>query len=280
MNQRTVASQFEIKGKGLHSGRPVTMVVEEAPENSGILFQRCDLPDAPPLKVGINTVVDVQRCTALGNESFRIGTVEHFLAAAYGLGIDNLRVRIDSDEMPALDGSSKVFCEFLLRAGSREQHEKKRLYGINTPYFVSRGNALVIALPSDTLKITGIFESSHPLVSNQIFEYEVEPESFTQEMAPARTFCFWEEVKGLWEQNLGLGGDFDNAVVIKEDGFSSPLRFENEMVRHKCLDLLGDLALLGRFLCVHLISIRAGHSANIEMVKLLDGSVAETGVIV
>lgn len=270
MKQRTISSAFEIQGKGLHSGKPVRIRVEGAPEDSGILFERKDLSGTPILRAEVSNVVDVKRCTVLGNERFRISTVEHFLAAAYGLGLNNLKVTIDSEEMPATDGSSKVFCEYFLKAGIEEQGREIERWMPSAPLFVKEGNAVVIALPSDELKITSIFESSHSMVPTQIFESAIEPESFITELAPARTFCFWEEVKGLWECNLGIGGDYDNALVIMPDGFSTPLRFANEIARHKCLDLLGDVALFRKCLGVHLISVRAGHLLNIQLLKIFD----------
>lgn len=270
MRQKTIAGPVEIHGKGLHTGREVKIVVTSEKADTGILFERVDLPGRPVLRADVGNVVNVDRCTVIGNGDFRISTVEHFMAAASGLGIDNLRVLIDGEEMPALDGSSRIYCEQFLSAGVKEQHHKKKRYTLRSSQFAAQGNAVILALPADDFHVTCLFESSHPMVPSQILEYIPSPESFVKEIAPARTFCFWEDVQQLREKNLALGGDLDNALVIKPDGFSTPPRFDGEMVRHKCLDLLGDAALLGRWTAMHLISIRAGHRLNIGLMKKLD----------
>jgi len=267
MKQTTIRGEAVIRGVGLHTGCSVSMMVKESPEDTGIVFARCDLPGSPEIQARVGNVVSIERCTVLGGDSFTISTVEHFLAACYGLGIDNLRVELDGEELPALDGSALPFCRELAAAGIREQHREKEILVLDTPLWVSRGNALLIALPWQGLKLTGIIDFAHPMVGTQIYEIEVTPSSFTDGLAPSRTFGFWEEVESLLRRNLARGGSFDNAVVIRQEGFSTPLRFPDELVRHKCLDLLGDLALVGKRASLHLLSLKAGHALHIEMMK-------------
>ncbi|MHC9543843.1 MAG: UDP-3-O-acyl-N-acetylglucosamine deacetylase [Vulcanimicrobiota bacterium] len=271
MKQRTVANSFDMEGIGLHKGKKVHMTINPAPPDSGIVFVRSDCEDRPRIAASFSEVTGVERCTALGKGDVRIITVEHFLASAYGLAVDNLEVEIDNEELPALDGSARLFCQAFMDSGIREQEREKRTLEINAPLYAARGDGLLIALPGEALCLTCIIAYDHPMVKTQLYEMTVTPERFFSECAPARTYGFWEEVEGLYERNLALGGSLENAVVIKQDSFMTPLRFDNEMVRHKCLDLLGDLALLGCSLKGHIISLRAGHALNIEILKLLSG---------
>ncbi len=271
VKQRTVAKSFEMRGRGLHKGKEVHMMINPAPPDSGIVFVRSDCEDRPRIAASFSEVAGVERCTALGKGDVRISTVEHFLASAYGMGVDNLEVEIDNEEVPALDGSARLFCQGFLDSGIREQEREKRTLEVKAPIYAIRDNGLLVALPGEDLRLTCIIEYDHPMVKTQLYETTVTPERFISECAPARTYGFWEEVEDLYKRNLALGGSLENAVVIKQDGFMTPLRFDNEMVRHKCLDLLGDLALLGCSLKGHFISLRAGHALNIEILKLLRG---------
>jgi UDP-3-O-acyl N-acetylglucosamine deacetylase len=267
MKQTTIGREIEMKGVGLHTGCQVCMTVREGPENSGIVFIRCDLPGLPEVRAEVKNVVNIERCTVLGRDTFTISTVEHFLGACYGMEIDNLRVELHGEELPALDGSALPFCRSLAQAGIKEQHTEREEIVLDEPLWVARGDALLIALPWQGLKLTGIIDFRHPMVGTQMCELQLTPSSFIDELAPSRTFGFWEEVESLLARNLARGGSFDNAVVIRQDGFSTPLRFPDELVRHKCLDLLGDLALVGKRASLHLLSMKAGHALHIEMMK-------------
>jgi UDP-3-O-acyl N-acetylglucosamine deacetylase len=270
MKQRTIADPVTIEGIGLHTGKLATMRLMEGAPGSGILFTRIDMPEKPVIAAHVGNVINVDRCTVLGKNGARISTVEHFMAAVYGLGLDNLMVEIHGEEVPAMDGSAKIFCSIIEEAGYKEQEGERRCPALDVPLWVENEGALLIALPAVELKLTCIIDFSHPLVGTQIYEVIVTPSSFLSEIAPARTFGFLEEVTTLRERELALGGDLGNALVIKPDGFSSPLRFEDELVRHKCLDLLGDLALLGVRPHLHIISLRGGHSLNARLTKAID----------
>jgi UDP-3-O-acyl N-acetylglucosamine deacetylase len=267
MKQRTISREVSCAGIGLHTGAQVTMTLQEGQKDSGIVFVRTDLPGAPEVRAHVRNVVNVERCTILGRDSMRIATVEHFLAACYGLGIDNLKVLIDGEEVPALDGSARLFCDCLLGAGVKEQEKERETLTLTEPLSVRQGSALLVALPWDGLKLTGIIDFPHPMVGTQMYECELDPSHFVSELAPSRTFGFWEEVESLLARGLARGGSFDNAVVIRQDGFSTALRFPDELVRHKCLDLLGDIALAGKRVSAHLISLKAGHALHREMMQ-------------
>jgi UDP-3-O-acyl N-acetylglucosamine deacetylase len=271
MKQRTIGKAFQLEGIGLHTGKEVCMKVSPAQPDSGIVFIRTDLQDRPRIPASFSEVAGVDRCTAVGRGDARVSTVEHFLASAYALSVDNAEVEIDSEELPALDGSATIFCQGFIDSGSVEQDMERKTLSVKTPLFAARGDCLLMAVPGDELRLTCIIVYDHPMVKTQLFEMTVTAGRFVSECAPARTYGFWEEVEGLYSRNLALGGSLDNAVVIKQDCFMTPLRFDNEMVRHKCLDLLGDLALLGRDLKGHFISLRAGHALNIEILKQLSG---------
>ncbi|MDQ7824791.1 MAG: UDP-3-O-acyl-N-acetylglucosamine deacetylase [Candidatus Eremiobacteraeota bacterium] len=278
MGQHTIASAVRIEGKGLHSGCPVVMELSPAPEDTGVVFYRRDHPEFPPLKARASSVVNTERCTILGNSHFTVSTVEHLLAACCGSGIDNLAIHIDAGEVPVLDGSALPFCNVLLKAGRCTQKKDRRSARLRKPFWIARGESLIAALPSDTLRFTVLIDYEHPLVGVQVFEYTLAQETFLSEVAPARTFGLWEEVKILLEKNLARGGDLENALVIMPEGYSSPLRLPLEPVRHKCLDLIGDYFLAGAAIPLHIVSIRAGHALNAELVKYLESlEVIENG---
>lgn len=270
MYQQTIATRIDIEGTGLHSGKLIKMKICEGPPDSGIVFKRVDIEGHNEIKAHAKNVVNVDRCTTVGRDGIKISTIEHFMAAAYGLGIDNLLIEIDGEELPALDGSADVFCKRLKAGGIKSCGKERYFLTIRTPLFVENKYAKIIALPGKGLRLTCIIDYSHPVVQGQVFEISLENDSFEEVIAPARTYGFWEEVSDLWERNLALGGNLDNALVIKKDGYTSQLRFHNELVRHKCLDLLGDLALIGKRMNAHFISLRGGHSLNFEMVKSLE----------
>ena len=269
MTQSTIESTIRIAGTGLHTGRQITMTVKPAGLDNGIVFVRTDVPGNPSVPATVEHVVNVERCTVLGLDNVQIATVEHFLAACYGLSVDNLTVEIDSGEVPAMDGSARLFCDVLVNAGRRELGGERKVLCLKEPQVVGMGRSLLMALPSDRLRLTAIIDFAHPMVGTQLFEYDSEKDTFVDHIAPSRTFGFWEEVQALRDRNLAKGGSFDNALVVMPDGFSSPLRFPDELVRHKCLDLFGDMALVQRDMQVHFVSLRAGHALHVELMKKL-----------
>jgi UDP-3-O-[3-hydroxymyristoyl] N-acetylglucosamine deacetylase len=266
--QKTIKNEFVFEGVGLHSGKKVKAVCIPAVEDSGIVLVRTDQFKKPRLKISSENIFSSLRSTNLKKGDFLFRTVEHFLSALYGLGIDNLTVEIDAEEMPVLDGSSVSFIRLLKKAGIKSLSKKRRDYSFKKPFFLSNGNSFFVLLPSDHLKIT--YFLTLPSVGMQSAVFEEGINDFASDIAPARTFGFWEEVPKLWENNLALGGTLENAVLISKDGsFSSKLRFSNEFARHKVLDFLGDLYLSGFFLKADITAVRTSHAFHAQVLKNL-----------
>jgi UDP-3-O-acyl N-acetylglucosamine deacetylase len=265
--QKTVSGEIGITGVGLHSGRNVSLRIKGAPEDSGILFTRVDLPGRPAMRVSVEEAGGSARCTTLGSSEFRLMTVEHFLAAAWGMGVDNLAVEIDGPELPILDGSALPYAMELRNSGIVAQKREKSPILIRRGLHFSMGDAVLLAMPSDVLKITYVASFPGTAAGTQLLQIVLDEDNFISEIAPARTFALWEEVEALRNSNLARGGSLENAFLLHRDGYSSPLRFPDEVVRHKVLDLIGDLAVLGRPLAAHILAVRSGHRSNIELVK-------------
>lgn len=267
MLQKTIKNSIEFEGIGLHTGKKSHVKVLPAPENSGIKFLRAGLEGATPFLAHFSKVTSTERSIVLEDGSSRIRTPEHLLATAYGLGIDNLSIELNGEEIPAMDGSGQTFSQMFLQAGIMTQEAQKAFITISDSIWVAQDNSHVIAFPDKELKITYIADFSHPLIGTQFLEFSFNDGDFARDIAPARTFGFWEEVKSLWNRRLALGGNLENAIVIKKNCFSTPLRFEDEIVRHKCLDLIGDISLLGAQLNAHIFAIKSSHSLDIKLLN-------------
>jgi len=297
-NQQTIKEEISYSGTGLHTGNKTTITFKPAPANSGILFKRVDIPDSPVIPADVDHVIDISRGTTIGIGDVKIHTVEHVLAAISGLEIDNIICEIDGNEPPVGDGSALPFVEVLLKAGYVEQESPRDYLVIDKTITYSepeRGIDIVI-FPSDVFRITFMVDYKNPALGTQYTSMYSLREEFATEFAAARTFCFLHEVEELWKAGLIKGGDLDNAVVIidrnmddeelaelrKKFGIDSKvhlsangilngkeLRYPNEPVRHKALDLIGDLALLGVPIRGHVLAARSGHAANAELVKLI-----------
>lgn len=261
--QRTLARPVEMSGVGIHSGAPARLRVLPAEPDTGRVLAAGGR-DIPAL---VRHVVGLDRCITLGFDSVSISTVEHLLAAAAGLGLDNLRIQVEGPEIPIMDGSAAAFVEAFQGAGTAEQNAAAPRIELPRPLWVSHGDALVLALPHRSLELEYAVHFDHPLVGSQWVRFDPVRDSFREVLAPARTFGFWEEVPALRKQGLARGGDLSNALVITPDGFSTPPRFPDEPARHKCLDLLGDLALLGADLAARVVAVRAGHRLHVELVR-------------
>lgn len=294
--QRTLKKSVSYSGVGLHTGNKTTITFKPAEVNSGIVFIRKDLKGRPRIPAIIENVVDITRGTSIGKGSATVYTVEHVLAALAGLELDNVIMELDSNEPPVGDGSCLPLTKVLLRVGTIEQEEVKNYIEIDTPIFYSekeRGVDIVV-LPSEELRMTFLIDYKNPALGTQYTSLVSLEEEFAREFAPARTFCFLSEVETLKEQGIIKGGDLDNAIVIvdhkmdkkelnrlkklfdlKQDVFVGKtgilndlkLRFPNEPCRHKAIDLLGDLYLLGAPLKAHVLAARSGHAANVELIK-------------
>ncbi len=267
--QRTLRTAVEFSGVGIHTGDSVQARVLPAAQGTGIEFVRTDVADALPIPARIAYHSSKDRRTRLQRNGTNVDTVEHFLAVCNGLGIDNLTVELSGPELPALDGSAKELVELFQQAGIVEQRAEARCFRLDRPVYVRNGRATLVALPPDrpalTLQYIATFEE--PGVPNGSLQLEVSPETFTSEIAAARTFCLASEVDELRRAGFGKGATRENTVVLGDP--QTQLRMPNEPVRHKMLDLLGDLQLLGADLHAHVIATGSGHATNAELVHRL-----------
>lgn len=272
--QKTISSEVTLKGIGLHTSNAVNVKLKPAEVGEGINFIRVDLKDKPVIKAAIDNSVANSRSprrTSIGTDGFQIYTLEHFMSALAGLEIDNLNVEIDGNEMPGLDGSSLNYTEALLKAGIKEQEKERQFCVIREPIIVEEEGSSIMIFPSDEFKVSYTLKYNHPYIKSDFLELTINPDSFRNELAPARTFCLEEEAHELQRSGLGLGANYENTLVVGKDGvLKNKLRFDNEFIRHKILDLLGDLYLLGYPIKGHVIAIKSGHSLNMKLVKKID----------
>ncbi len=292
--QHTLQSEVSISGTGIHTGVQVNMALKPAAPNFGIQFQRIDLPGQPVIKADCDLVTDTSRGTTLESNGIKINTVEHVLAALVGMGIDNVLISLNGPEVPIMDGSSEPFIELIDKAGVEEQDAENIWYTINQNilYKDDKKNVELIAVPADEYSITTLIDFNSPVLGTQHAGLK-HIRDFKNEIAPCRTFCFLHELEMLLDNNLIKGGDFDNAIVVvdkpvgskemtrlakvfgkekievKSEGYLNniELRFPNEPARHKLLDIVGDLALVGYPVKAHIIANRPGHSSNVEFAK-------------
>jgi UDP-3-O-acyl N-acetylglucosamine deacetylase len=271
VKQKTINAPITIKGVGLHTGRKCRAVFLPAPDNTGICFVRTDLPTRPTFEAHVKNVVDVVRGTTLGQGESRVYTIEHILSALNGLEISNLVIEMDDSEPPVLDGSSKGFVEAILESGIKEQESFKNYFSVETPMEYSSHQTVIRIEPADTLEINCRIDYNHPMIGKQIFVFS-RHDDYSKTIAPARTFCFDYEIEALKKKGLAKGGSLDNAIVIGPEGIYNPgesLRFNDEFVRHKILDLMGDLMLLGSPLKARVIAKRCGHGHNVKFLRAL-----------
>jgi UDP-3-O-[3-hydroxymyristoyl] N-acetylglucosamine deacetylase len=266
--QRTLQRAVVVEGVGLHSGSKVSLRLLPAPANHGLVFARVDLPGRPVIRVCSELVTDTSLATTLGLGSAKVATVEHLLAALSGLGIDNLRMEIDGPEVPIMDGSAAPFAMRMSEAGIRHQGEPKRFLVIKKTVTVTDGDKHATFSPARRFRIDCTIDFKHPLISDQQFTLEFSDRSFIREVARARTFGFLRDVDKLRSMGLARGGSLDNAVVVDDFSILNPegLRFPDEFVRHKLLDALGDVALLGRPVIGALTVYKTGHALNQKLV--------------
>lgn len=245
MNQITIAKKIEGIGIGLHKGEPIKLILEPLEADMGVVFYRSDL--GLSFRAEPKNVIDTQMATVLGSKDGFISTIEHLMSAISAYGIDNIRVVLDANEVPVMDGSAMAFCMLLDEAGIRKLDKKKKILSIKKPIEVRIGDKFVKLEPSKDFKFDYTIKFNNPVIGTQNFVFDFSKRNFIDQIAKARTFGFLKDVQMLRSKNLALGGSLDNAVVIDENKILNPegLRFENEFVRHKILDAIGDLALLG-----------------------------------
>ena len=273
--QRTIEKPVVVQGIGLHSGKESHITLRPPPPDPRVVFHHkkhaTDIPARPEF------VVDSHHATTLGVNGSRIQTVEHLLAAAAGLGIDNLRIDVDGEEVPALDGSAKEFVALFERAGTVSQPSPRQALIITEPIRVGNERRWIQILPGTAFQISYTLDVDHPLVGTQAVSFPVTERAFVSQVAGARTYGFLRDVPSLWKQGLAQGGTLDNAVVVgKRKVLNGNLRFQDEFVRHKVLDLIGDLSLLGRPLVGHVIARNAGHALNYQLVLAIKDALTVT----
>lgn len=271
--QLTISRAVTCSGVGLHTGDQSHLTFQPAEANTGLRFVRTDLPGNPEITVDPDHVIGVERGTSIGLNGGKVHTIEHVLAAVAARGIDNLRIELDASEPPVGDGSSLPFWHALQEAGLKELDAPRRRYRVEEPIFYEEDGVEITLLPSDRLQISFSIDFDHPLVRHQFESFEITPDVFENEIAPARTFGFLHEIEQLKAAGLIRGGNLRNAIVIGDDKILNEerLRFPTELVRHKILDMLGDLKVLNVDLEAHIIAHRSGHRANFALVRLLKG---------
>lgn len=270
--QQTLKKTVSISGIGLFTGEKASLEINPADVGTGIIFQRIDLSGKPSFRADLDCVVDTPRCTILGNGSCTIYTVEHVLAALSALGIDNALLKLSGPEVPIMDGSAISFVDAIIEAGLNVQKEDRRILQLKTPMSWTEGEVHLVAIPSDEFRVSYTLHfPQSTLLRSQYYSAPVEIEHFIHEIASSRTFCFYEEITPFIEDGSIKGGGLNNAVIIKNDVIINPngTRFTDEMVRHKILDLIGDLKLIPELFLAHIIAIRSGHTSNIAFANKL-----------
>ncbi len=267
-HQRTLERPVRCEGIGLHTGQRVALTIYPAPANRGVIFRRTDLPGAPEIAARPERVVNTQNATTIAKDGVSVRTIEHLMSALSGMGVDNVQVDLTGGEVPVLDGSAAPFIELLQRAGLRRQFAPKTFLKVRQPIMVEIGTRSLRIVPSQRLKVIYTMCFDHPLLGEQTTAMEMSRERYVREVAPSRTYGFLRDMDMLARLGLAKGGSPENALVIGEEGvLNGPLRFPDELVRHKILDLLGDLYLLGKPLVGTIIAHGAGHQLHVQLVR-------------
>ncbi len=276
MKQRTLAREVSITGNALHTGEAVTLTMKPAPADTGIVFRRIDLNGSPELRPRIDQVTDLVRATTIQVGHAKIHTVEHVLSALHGCGVDNVILEMNASEPPIMDGSAKPYVNMILQGEPVEQDKEREYFTLDAPVSVTKGDSSIIALPCEDLKIS-CTSADNRGIHTQHLSLTIDPDTYMTQVAAARTFTIYEDIEELLKLGKIKGGSLDCAVVIRGDKIISkePLRFKDEFVRHKILDIIGDVVLLGLPLKAHLIATRPGHAINAELTKALFAKLEE-----
>ncbi|MES2696519.1 MAG: bifunctional UDP-3-O-[3-hydroxymyristoyl] N-acetylglucosamine deacetylase/3-hydroxyacyl-ACP dehydratase [Verrucomicrobiota bacterium] len=276
MKQRTLAREVSIQGNALHTGEAVTLTLKPAAIDHGIVFKRIDINGAPELKPRVDQITDLVRATTIQVGHAKIHTVEHVLSALHGCGIDNVMVEMNASEPPIMDGSARPYVNMILQGEPVEQEAEREYFELDAPVSVSRGNSSIIALPCDQFKITCTSADDRG-IHTQHLTLTIDPDVYMTQIAAARTFTIYEDIEELLKLGKIKGGSLDCAVVIRGDKIISKegLRFPDEFVRHKILDIVGDVLLLGMPLKAHIVATRPGHAINAELTKILFAKLEE-----
>ena len=262
--QRTLKKEIFCSSIGLHTGRKVNMTIKPAPVDTGIIFVRKDLPNARPIPADFKMVCDTTLATSLGSDGVTVSTVEHILSAFSGMGLDNAVVELDSFEVPIMDGSARPFVNMLKEAGTCTQGKFKKMLVIKKPVSVKEGEGRAMLLPSEELKITYDIDFAHRAIGKQSYSVIFSDKNYEDKICSARTFGFLKEVEFLQAKGLGLGGSLDNVIILDDEKIINKdgLRMPDEFVKHKILDAIGDLFLLGMPIIGHFVAYKSGHRLN------------------
>ena len=274
--QKTITNEVKLSGIGVHNGKTVNITFKPAKVNTGVNFIRIDLPSKPSIPARLSNVVEMNeqnrqgRRTSIGINGIQLHTVEHIMASLAGLEIDNLIIEVDNEEMPGFDGSALKFVEALKRAVVIEQGSPKKYLRIKKPISIQGEKTTIVVLPNEEFRVSYVLNYNHPLLKSQYVSFQLSPSLFEKEIAPARTFCLESEAGELIKQGLGKGASYENTLVVgKKNVIKNKFRFEDECSRHKVLDIIGDIYLLGKSLKGHIIAIRSGHSMNFKLLQQL-----------
>lgn len=273
--QQTLASEIGYTGKGLHSGLTVVMTLKPAPVDTGIVFIRTDMEGKPTIKACIANVTNTMRATTLEENGAKVFTVEHLLASLFAMKIDNCYIEMDSPEPPVADGGAIEFVHMIRKAGIKEQEKPRHILQLDKQYIIEEGDKFVSILPYDGFRITFTSINPHPLLGVQHGDFEITPEVFEKEIAKARTIGFLHELEMLKSMGLAKGGTVENAIVYDETSCLSTLHYEDELVRHKILDVIGDLSLLGMAVRGHVIAVKSSHNLNTKLAKKIISDLPE-----
>ncbi len=270
--QNTIKTETAISGIALHTGVRVHLRMKPAPENTGIVFRRTDMPGAPEVRACAQNVIDVRRATTIAAPSKAyVVTVEHIMAALHAAQVDNVYVEMDNAEPPITDGSAGPYFRMIKQAGIQSQNVPAQFWTTDAPLYVENGVTSMVVLPSDVFKISCTVAFGETALDTQFHSLEITPESFEKELGPCRTFAAYRDLAQLIAAGLAKGGSLDNAVILHEGAIISNdgLRFPNELVRHKIMDMVGDLYLTGKRVRAHVIAIKPGHPTNVQLAKLM-----------
>jgi UDP-3-O-[3-hydroxymyristoyl] N-acetylglucosamine deacetylase len=276
--QKTLCESVSISGKGLFTGEKVKLTMIPADANSGIVFKRTDLNPPVYITAKLDNVISTPRCTIVGHNNVTIKTVEHLLSAISALEIDNLLIEVDGPELPACDGSSIQFVDMIERAKIKNLKASKLIYKLGRIVQFSKAQTHLVAIPSLEFRISNTLNYPHSnFLGSQFYSFKLNSKDYKNNIAPSRTFSLYEEIEPMLKKGLLKGAGLENGVVVKDEKVMNPegLRFTDEMVRHKILDLLGDLCLIGKSFLAHIIAIRPGHYANIEFAREILNNLTE-----
>lgn len=266
--QVTLSTEIAYTGVGLHSGRPVHLRLVPAPVDTGLVFVRTDVDSRPHIRAIAANVTSTLRATTVEEGGYKVFTIEHLMSALHAMGVDNCYIEMDSEEPPVADGSALEFSRLIEKAGIVEQDAEAREIVIDKIYRIDdeQHNRFVMALPYDGFRVSFTSVNPHKLIGIQYQNFEIDRETYLKEIAPARTIAYEQEVKALQEMGLGLGGTLDSVIVYNDEGWINPLHYDDELVRHKIVDLIGDLRLAGK-MKGHFIAVASGHALNTALAK-------------